>query len=187
MTERKVVIACIRRDVAFLHQINDGLDVTGVHRDVVYRGGCAVCGQGHCCCTVAAGRGNVERRQIKLSARSQVKRFFGVILERAHDDFFHGLFREIVELTGVGYGIQTVIVRLFIRTSCGFPQAQTISSLSGRALVDGLLFPHRLVVEPSASLGLSAYICGLAADCPILTIFKPSRLPLPAPMWLVKL
>lgn len=32
--------------------------------------------------------------------------------------------------------------------------------------MDGLFFRHRLVVEPSASLGLSPYICGLAADYP---------------------
>ena len=34
----------------------------------------------------------------------------------------------------------------------------------------GVLFPHRLVVEPSASLGLAPYICGLAADCPRLYV-----------------
>ncbi len=39
-----------------------------------------------------------------------------------------------------------------------------------RALVGGLSFPHRLVVEPSAPLGLAAYMCGLAADCPRLYV-----------------
>src|SRR5438105_4047333 len=47
-----------------------------------------------------------------------------------------------------------------------FYAAQTISSLAGWALVGGVLFPHRLVVEPSPPLGLSAYMRRLAADCP---------------------
>ena len=63
-----------------------------------------------------------------------------------------------------------VIDRLFIRPSACFHTAQTISSLSRWALVGGLLFPHRLVVESSASLGLSPYICGLTADCPRLHV-----------------
>jgi hypothetical protein len=63
-----------------------------------------------------------------------------------------------------------VIARLFILASIAFTIVQTISSLSRRALVGRLSFRHCLVVEPSASLGLLAYICGLAADCPILEI-----------------
>jgi hypothetical protein len=63
-----------------------------------------------------------------------------------------------------------VIARLFILASTVFTVVQTISSLSRRALVGRLFFRHYLVVEPSATLGLSTYICGLAADCPILEI-----------------
>lgn len=55
-----------------------------------------------------------------------------------------------------------------------YPQLQYVATLfrlslhlisQGRAFVDGLFFRHRLVVTPSMSLGLSAYIHGLARDC----------------------
>ena len=42
---------------------------------------------------------------------------------------------------------------------------QTISSLSGRALVGGLFFRHHLVVTPSKSLTIAGYVFGLARYC----------------------
>jgi hypothetical protein len=45
-----------------------------------------------------------------------------------------------------------VIGRLFILPSASFLAVQTISSLSGTALLGVLLFPQLLVVEPSPAL-----------------------------------
>ena len=81
--------------------------------------------------------------------------------QRRHDRRFGGA--DVVNY-------RFVIARLFILASIAFTIVQTISSLSRRALVGRLFFRHCLVVEPSVSLGLSAYIHGLAADCPILEV-----------------
>ena len=44
--------------------------------------------------------------------------------------------------------------------------------LQGRALLGGLLFPHRLVVTPSAPLTIAGYMRGLARYFPLLDVHR---------------
>ena len=176
MSERKVVILHVRRDIALFHRVHDELHMVLAKSNAVGASGRSVDIQR---AGVGGGSGDVTQLGgVELCLGQRIERLFRVVLENLVDDLLHRLLGQVIQLAGIRDRIQIVIARLFIRASCDFAQAQTISSLSGRAFVDGVSFPHRLVVEPSASLGLSAYIRGLAADCPILTT---------VPLWGVRL
>src|ERR1019366_3862341 len=73
------------------------------------------------------------------------------------------------DFLGNAYGFSTDLLsrRFFIRRFCMSPCSSDyiITSKRCRALVGRLFFRHCLVVTPSAALGLSPYVCGLARDC----------------------
>ena len=94
-----VVIAGISRDVAFLHLIDDQLDMPGIQRLRVRRGGCAVRGQGD------GGRGsadNTQRGGVELRGSSSVEPLGGVVLQDLVDDGLDRVLRQVVEFAGVG-------------------------------------------------------------------------------------
>ena len=62
----------------------------------------------------------------------------------------------------------SLFMTCFYRFCVSYTVGQTISSLSGWALVGRLFFRHFLVVEPSPPLCLSASMWRLAADYPLL-------------------
>ena len=96
-----VIIVGIGRNVALLHDVDNGLDVARAHGHTVGGRGCAVGGQGDSGSAGASGRGHAQRSGCELQSRHVVQRFLGVFLQDFVDDLFHRLLGQVVQLASI--------------------------------------------------------------------------------------